>query len=122
MGISSERLSQVVGTRFPVCSSSSRALRRCRSSDLVVGSVERTRHWLLEGDARRVFQALRLYGRGRATSVARGEHWWAGQRRGRQSESGGFSPLISRSLCTSEKLRYRRRRSAARLHQLSSQG
>ena len=44
---------EMVGASFPICPSPARALRRCRSKNLAVGSLERTGHRLLEGNAAR---------------------------------------------------------------------
>ena len=71
----------MVGSRLSICPPSARALRRCRSKNLAVGSMERARHRLLEGNAAGIFQAVRLQrGRGPARA-SRGSHRRPGQHR-----------------------------------------
>jgi len=52
-GLPSHGLSEVVGSRLSICPSPARALWRRGSENLAVGSVERTRHRLLEREHRR---------------------------------------------------------------------
>ena len=91
LGLPSQGLSEVVGSGLSICPSPARALWRRGGKNLAVGSLERARHRLLEGNAGGIFQALRLHrGRGPARP-SRGSRRRAGQHRPGQSEGGRIS-------------------------------
>src|ERR1700742_2275729 len=92
-----------------------------RSSELVLGGVERAGHQLLAWYAGGLRQALRLRSRWREARVARGKSGRPCYNRTRKREGRKISPAVSGTLRIGKERRDRENRSAPRLYYVSRQ-